>query len=163
GGLMPSAVGVVSDQFGRRRAQATGLFTSVFPIGGIIGPNLGGYILHQWGWRELFFINVPIGVLVLVGVQLLLTQPERVQGTPRAVAMVIVSTVASLFVIRLGYRAPMVGGMLLVVASLLLLGQGWTSLQLDGVTVGGFGLLAAIVALSGVGMGLAGPASNNAA
>src|SRR6478672_4111436 len=51
GGLMPSAVGIVSDQFAERRAQAIGLFTSVFPIGGIIGPNLGGYLLAHWGWR----------------------------------------------------------------------------------------------------------------
>src|ERR687885_207394 len=72
GGLMPSAVGIVSDQFAERRAQAIGLFTSVFPIGGIIGPNLGGYLLHNWSWRELFFVNVPLGLVVLVGVQLLL-------------------------------------------------------------------------------------------
>ena len=60
GGLMPSAVGMVSDQFRERRAQAIGLFTSVFPIGGIIGPNLGGYILEHWSWREMFFVNVPL-------------------------------------------------------------------------------------------------------
>jgi len=80
GGLMPSAVGIVSDQFGRKRAQAIGLFTSVFPIGGIIGPNLGGYILHNWSWRELFFLNVPLGIVVLVGVHFLLTEKEHVEG-----------------------------------------------------------------------------------
>jgi len=277
GGLMPSAVGIVADQFSRRRAQAIGLFTSVFPIGGIIGPNLGGYVLHQWGWRELFFLNVPLGITVLVGVYFLLTESPRAEGplridwrglglfggavvallygmtelgndpallrspllwtlfaasgallvlflrhvrttsdplvdpelvvrnpflaanlynflfgaaafgffsfvpyyavvkyglttfesgvvlTPRAIAMMIVSTVASLFIIRFGYRAPMVGGMLLVVASLLLLGQGWSSLTVGGLTIGGFWLLAIVVAISGVGMGLAGPSSNNAA
>src|SRR6185503_14958061 len=57
GGLMPSAVGLVSDQYRERRAQAIGLFASVFPIGGILGPNLGGLILQHWTWREMFFIN----------------------------------------------------------------------------------------------------------
>src|SRR5918911_2924869 len=72
GGLMPSAVGILRDPFCEPPAQAIGLFTSVFPLGGIIGPNLGGYILHHWSWRELFFINLPIGLLILAGVQLLL-------------------------------------------------------------------------------------------
>ncbi|MGN6700142.1 MAG: MFS transporter, partial [Thermomicrobiales bacterium] len=72
GGLMPSAVGIISDQFKEQRAQAIGLFTSIFPIGGIIGPNLGGYLLTHWGWRSLFTINVPLGVVVLIGVFVLL-------------------------------------------------------------------------------------------
>src|SRR5262249_10921319 len=47
GGLMPSAVGVVSDHYREHRAQARGLFTSVLPIGGILGPNVGGFILEH--------------------------------------------------------------------------------------------------------------------
>ena len=35
---------MVSDAFGERRATAIGLFGSIFPIGGIIGPNIGGFI-----------------------------------------------------------------------------------------------------------------------
>ena len=62
---MPSAVGIVADQFSRRRAQAIGLFTSVFPIGGIIGPNLGGYVLHTFA---LTFLIASIALL-LVGVE----------------------------------------------------------------------------------------------
>jgi EmrB/QacA subfamily drug resistance transporter len=72
GGLMPSAVGLVSDQYRERRAQAIGLFASVFPVGGILGPNLGGFILQHWTWREMFFVNLPIGVIALVGVAVLL-------------------------------------------------------------------------------------------
>ena len=72
GGLMPSAVGIISDQFGNRRAQARGLFSSILPIGAIVGPNLGGFLLHAWSWRALFFVNVPLGVVVLIGVYCLL-------------------------------------------------------------------------------------------
>jgi MFS family permease len=59
GGLVPSSVGIVAEQYPLRRAQAIGLLTSMLPIGSIIGPNLGGYILAHWTWREMFIINVP--------------------------------------------------------------------------------------------------------
>jgi len=83
--------------------------------------------------------------------------------TPRALAMLAVSTLASLFIIRLGYRLPMLLGMLLVVISLLLLSEGWGPLPIDGVTISAFWVMAVIVTLSGIGMGFSAPASNNAA
>lgn len=45
GGFMPSAVGIVGDHFAEERARFIGLFTSIFPFGGLIGPALGGWIL----------------------------------------------------------------------------------------------------------------------
>src|SRR6202034_3560444 len=42
GAFMPSATGIVADQFGPDRDRGIGLFTSIFPIGGIVGPVLGG-------------------------------------------------------------------------------------------------------------------------
>ncbi|MDP2663501.1 MAG: MFS transporter, partial [Dehalococcoidia bacterium] len=84
GGLMPSAVGIVSDQFSKdRRSQMIGLFTSIFPLGGIIGPNVGGWILQNWSWREIFFINLPIGVVILIGTQLLLHERQKL-GQPQS-------------------------------------------------------------------------------
>jgi MFS family permease len=53
--------------------------------------------------------------------------------------------------------------MALVMTSLVLLGLGRTSVEFGGITLQGFWLMAGIVAFSGVGMGLAAPASNNAA
>jgi EmrB/QacA subfamily drug resistance transporter len=66
GGFMPSASGVVSDTFGRDRDRAIGLFSSVFPLGAMVGPALGGFIVTYWSWREIFFINVPVGLLLIV-------------------------------------------------------------------------------------------------
>jgi EmrB/QacA subfamily drug resistance transporter len=65
GAFMPSATGIVSHQFGRERDRAIGLFASVFPIGGIIGPIFGGIIVTYWSWREIFLINVPLGLLLI--------------------------------------------------------------------------------------------------
>ncbi len=66
GAFMPSATGIVSDQFGPNRDRAIGLFTSIFPIGGIVGPILGGLFVTYWSWRGIFLVNVPLGVLVFV-------------------------------------------------------------------------------------------------
>lgn len=66
GAFMPSATGIVSDMFGRDRDRAIGLFTSVFPIGGIAGPAMGGVFVQYWTWRGIFLVNVPIGIVLLV-------------------------------------------------------------------------------------------------
>jgi EmrB/QacA subfamily drug resistance transporter len=66
GAFLPSATGIVTQQFGRNRDRAVGLFSSVFPIGGIIGPVLGGVFVTYWSWRGIFLVNVPLG-LVLIG------------------------------------------------------------------------------------------------
>jgi EmrB/QacA subfamily drug resistance transporter len=66
GAFMPSATGIVSDQFGKDRDRALGMFSSIFPIGGIIGPVLGGVFVAAWSWRGIFLINVPIGIVLLI-------------------------------------------------------------------------------------------------
>ncbi|NEA37427.1 MFS transporter [Streptomyces sp. SID13031] len=65
GAFMPTATGIVSEQFGRDRDRAIGMFTSIFPIGGILGPIIGGVIVTYWSWREIFIVNVPIGLLLI--------------------------------------------------------------------------------------------------
>ena len=65
GGLMPSATGIISEIFGTERDRAVGLFSSIFPIGGIIGPVLGGVFVTYWSWRGIFLVNVPIGIVLL--------------------------------------------------------------------------------------------------
>ncbi len=66
GAFLPSAIGIVSDAFGEKRAPAIGLFGSIFPIGGILGPNIGGFIIDHFSWRWIFFVNLPIGIALLV-------------------------------------------------------------------------------------------------
>jgi EmrB/QacA subfamily drug resistance transporter len=65
-GLMPSTVGVLSDQFGNDRDRPIGLTTSIFPLGAMIGPALGGLIVTYSSWRLIFFINLPIGLVLTV-------------------------------------------------------------------------------------------------
>jgi MFS family permease len=83
--------------------------------------------------------------------------------TPRALVVVLTSTLASLSVKRLGYRMPMLVGMLLIGLMFILLAQGWSRVAFGPVSLDGFWLLAGIIAIGGLGMGLANPASANAA
>jgi EmrB/QacA subfamily drug resistance transporter len=81
--FMPSATGLVADHFGRDRDRAVGLFTSINPIGAIIGPVLGGVFVTYWSWRGIFLVNIPIGVVLAV----LATRyipPSRVTRVDRA-------------------------------------------------------------------------------
>jgi EmrB/QacA subfamily drug resistance transporter len=70
--FLPTAAGMVSDHFPEHRERAIGLFTSIYPIGGIIGPNLGGWIVSRYSWRYVFYINVPVGVGLMVLIMMLL-------------------------------------------------------------------------------------------
>jgi MFS family permease len=51
--------------YGRERDRAVGMFTSILPIGGIIGPIIGGVFVSYWSWRGIFLVNVPIGILLI--------------------------------------------------------------------------------------------------
>jgi EmrB/QacA subfamily drug resistance transporter len=81
GAFMPSASGLVSDHFGAQRDRAIGMFSSIFPIGAVVGPILGGVFVTFWSWRGIFLINVPIGIgLIVLGV---IFFPKSVRG-PRS-------------------------------------------------------------------------------
>jgi EmrB/QacA subfamily drug resistance transporter len=49
-----------------RRGAAFGMWSAVAGVATIAGPTLGGIIVTHWGWRWIFFVNVPIGAFVLL-------------------------------------------------------------------------------------------------
>lgn len=65
-GFTPSATAIITGNFGQARDKAVGLFGSIFPIGSMIGPIFGGLFVSYWSWRGIFFVNVPIGILLIV-------------------------------------------------------------------------------------------------
>ncbi len=80
--FLPTASGIVSDTFPENRATAIGLFSSIFNIGSIVGPNLGGWIVSRYSWRYVFYINLPIGLLLIVLVMILI-EPSEVSSKRR--------------------------------------------------------------------------------
>ena len=47
----------------RKRAQAIGIWAAVASMGALSGPLLGGVLVNAFGWRSIFLINLPIGIL----------------------------------------------------------------------------------------------------
>jgi EmrB/QacA subfamily drug resistance transporter len=76
--FLPTASGIVSDHFPESRERAIGLFSSIFSIGSIIGPNLGGWIVSFYSWRYVFYINLPIGIGLIVLSLMLLKKDSKV-------------------------------------------------------------------------------------
>ena len=75
--LTPAAMAVVMATYaGRQRATALALWGTVASMGIAAGVLFGGILTTVFDWRAVFFINVPIGVVVLLGVL------HRVPSTP---------------------------------------------------------------------------------
>lgn len=61
--LIANAVAIVTDAFPREQlGTAMGINSMIFGVGSAIGPVLGGLLL-QFGWRFIFFINIPTGAI----------------------------------------------------------------------------------------------------
>ena len=49
----------------KEKARAIGIWTAIASVGTAIGPTLGGLLVEHVGWRSIFLVNVPVGVLVV--------------------------------------------------------------------------------------------------
>jgi MFS family permease len=64
GGLMPVALIVSGDLFSlRERARIQGLFSGIWGVASLAGPMLGAALTVTFGWRSIFSINLPLGVI----------------------------------------------------------------------------------------------------
>jgi EmrB/QacA subfamily drug resistance transporter len=68
GGLLfASAFTVLADIFPpQQRAKMQGLFGGVFGLASIVGPVVGGFLTDNLGWRWVFYVNLPVGLLGVV-------------------------------------------------------------------------------------------------
>ena len=67
GALMPLAIAIIGDIFPpSERGKWQGLITAVFGLATIVGPIIGGAITDNWGWRWVFYVNMPIGAIAIV-------------------------------------------------------------------------------------------------
>ncbi|MDP4703407.1 MAG: MFS transporter [Ilumatobacteraceae bacterium] len=78
GGLMAIAFVIIGDVVPpRERGRYVGLITSVFAVGSVVGPLMGGFFVEQLNWRWIFFINIPIGLVALVVTSRALRMPVQ--------------------------------------------------------------------------------------
>ncbi|CAL9628963.1 Multidrug resistance protein Stp [Streptomyces sp. enrichment culture] len=65
-GMIPSALGLVLQHTPPARRQvAVGVWGAVGSMAAAVGPSLGGLLVDAWGWRSVFLINLPVGVLIV--------------------------------------------------------------------------------------------------
>jgi EmrB/QacA subfamily drug resistance transporter len=66
--LTPQSLAIINAVFpADKRGSAMGVWSSVVGLSTIAGPTLGGVLVDQVGWRWIFFVNVPVGLVALVG------------------------------------------------------------------------------------------------
>lgn len=109
------------------RGRALGINVMAVYIGLSVGPPLGGLLVDSLGWRWIFFINLPIGLMVFLWGSMMLPQSERVDDAPRV--DVVGATLLGLFLINLlvpltfatewGWAAPLTIGLLVISAASL--------------------------------------------
>lgn len=77
--LMANNMAIVVSTFPvAERGKALGLMGSVVSAGSLTGPALGGLLVAAAGWRSIFYVNVPIGLMAAtLGLFLLPVQPRR--------------------------------------------------------------------------------------
>lgn len=78
GGLMIGAQAIIADVVpARERGKYMGFMGAVFALASVAGPLLGGWFTEGPGWRWMFWINMPLGIIALLVVGMFLHLPKR--------------------------------------------------------------------------------------
>src|ERR1700691_1916886 len=76
GGLQPSSQGVLLDAFPReKQGTAMTVFGIAALLAPVVGPTLGGFITDNYGWRWIFYLNVPVGLFAFLMCRALVEDP----------------------------------------------------------------------------------------
>jgi len=81
GGLQPSSQGVLLDAFPKeKQGAAQTVFGIAALLAPVVGPTLGGYITDNYGWRWVFYLNVPVGLLALIMCNSVVFDPDYLKA-----------------------------------------------------------------------------------
>jgi EmrB/QacA subfamily drug resistance transporter len=130
GMLFASAFTVLGDIYSpAERARIQGLFGAVFGLSSIIGPVVGGFLTDNLGWRWVFYVNLPVGLLGVLVVASFLPF-VRTKASWRDIDFV-------------GSGALAAGLIPVLVALSVAKDQGWTSFEVLGLLGIGLAMLVA--------------------
>jgi MFS transporter, DHA2 family, multidrug resistance protein len=77
GGLQPSSQAILLDAFpAEKQGAAQTIFGVAALLAPVVGPTLGGFITDNYGWRWIFYLNVPVGLFALAMCSALVSDPE---------------------------------------------------------------------------------------
>jgi MFS family permease len=81
---MPLAFIIIGDILPfAQRARMQGLFSGVWGVASIAGPLLGGFLVDQFSWRWVFYVNIIPGLLAIALVGIALRDPIRAPGAAK--------------------------------------------------------------------------------
>jgi len=81
--IMGNVMSIVSFIFPvGQRGRPLGLIGSVVAAGTIVGPSLGGGLITLYGWRSIFWVNVPIGIMAVLA-SIFVLMPIRAEKSSR--------------------------------------------------------------------------------
>jgi MFS transporter, DHA2 family, multidrug resistance protein len=88
GALQPTEQAILRQTFPpQEQGMAMAIFGLAVQIGPAFGPTLGGYIVDQYSWPWIFYINLPVGALGLIMVGRFVHVPEDIQAANRVMAV----------------------------------------------------------------------------
>lgn len=107
----------------QERGKALGIYTTAVYLGLSMGPFLGGFLVTSFGWRSIFLVNIPLGILILAIIR---TKLEGEWADARGESFDISGALLyglALVSVMYGFSLlPDVSGVILVVAGTVFLG-----------------------------------------
>jgi DHA2 family multidrug resistance protein len=87
GALQPTEQAILRQTFSaKEQGMAMALFAMAVMLGPAVGPTLGGFIVDNYSWPWIFYINVPVGILGLVMVAAFVREDEEIVAKNRELA-----------------------------------------------------------------------------
>jgi DHA2 family multidrug resistance protein len=85
GGLQPSSQGVLLDTFPpEKQGAAMTMFSIAALLAPVVGPTLGGFITDNYGWRWIFYLNLPVGIIALLFCRAVVFDPPYIKTAQAA-------------------------------------------------------------------------------
>jgi len=82
-GLVPLSQAVLLDTYPREKhGSAMAMWGVGVMVGPIVGPTLGGWLTDAYSWRWVFYINLPVGILALLGILAFVHETEHDRTRP---------------------------------------------------------------------------------
>ena len=132
GALFPVALAVIGDLFdAAERGKYQGLVGAVFGLSSLIGPAIGGVITDSIGWHWIFFVNIPIGLVVFAVIWRTLPTVRPAAAKPRIDYLGATVLVAALVPILIGLSNKQSGA--------------WADATVGGLIAAGLAITAAFV------------------
>ena len=118
GAMMPVALTILADMYSaEKRAKMLGLNSTAWGIASVVGPLTGGVIVDTIGWHWIFFINVPIGLVLIGLVSYYLVEEKQekdnkkmdIQGSLFLMTMLLTLLLAFQFLSESGFDLKVIG------------------------------------------------------